>query len=271
MGKNILLPLLLNSEWDKAVKCVRADNDRARKWIVTQSFTGNISKTEILPIHQACSTADVQLNIIEVLALVHPDSLLLPESVTLRTPLHIAMRARVSDEIIAFLMKKCPKAISVMDAWGRIPLHYACSNAVPTVTINRLIWSCPESVGASDNSGWTPLHVASSLYETPDGVEAMLDACPEAVLLITSTGCSSYTIAKINTSSAKERVCEILTKVELEFLKMPVFLNIRAAEMRMQISEEKGGNEIFPTHDLRASKTSGVRKRVRSNSIRIVV
>jgi len=270
MGKNILLPLLLNSEWDKAVKCVRADNDRARKWIVTQSFTGNISKTDILPIHQACAIADVQFNIIEALALVHPDSLHLCESGTLRTPLHIAMRARVSDEIIAFLMKKCPKAISMMDALGRIPLHYACSNAVPTVTINRLIWSCPESVGASDNLGWTPLHVASSLYQTSDVVQTMLNACPEAVFLTTSKGSSSYTVAQVNPSSAKQMISEILTKVELEFLKMPAFLNIRAAEMRMQISEKKGGSKIC-TSDLRAKKTWGVRKRVRSNSIRGVV
>merc|ERR1719148_83165 len=221
MGKNILLPLLLNSEWDKAVKCVRADNDRARKWIVTQSFTGNINKTEILPIHQACSTADVQLCIIEALAIAYPDSLLLFESGTLRTPLHIAMRARVSDEVIAFLMKTCPKAISTMDSLGRVPLHYACSNAVPKVTINRLIWSCPESVGASDNLGWCPLHVAASLYQSPDVVQTMLNACPEAVFLKTSKGSSCFTVAQMNPSEARDKICEILMKVELEFLKMP--------------------------------------------------
>jgi len=269
MGKNILLPLLLNSEWDKAIICVREDNSRAKKWIASQSFTGSISKTDVLPIHQACSNADVKLKIIECLAQVYPESLLLVESGTHRTPLHIAMRARASDEVIAFLMKTCPEAVSMQDALGRIPLHYACSNQVSTVTIKSLIWSYPESVRASDNLGWTPLHVASSLYQTPDVVEVMLIACPEAVFMNTMKGSSSHTVAQINRSSAKERICEILTEVEEGFTKMPAFRNIKAAEKRMQQAEENN-TSCFTRSSVR-SKIWGVRKRVRSNSIRCVV
>jgi len=251
MSANILLPLLHNAEWDKAVKCVLADNSHANEWIVTQT------KTRVLPIHLACANSIVQVNIIEALALVHPDSLLLCESESLRTPLHIAIRARVSDEVIAFLMTKCPTAVSAQDSLGRIPLHYAGSNQVSTATINKLTYICPESVCASDNLGWTPLHVASSLYETPGGVEAMLDACPEAVFMSTNKGRSSYDVAQENTSSAKKRICELLTEMEENFQKKPLFRNIRTAAM--QIAEKKG------------TKSWGVRKQVRSNSIRFVV
>jgi len=270
MGKNVLLPLLINAEWKKAKKCVQADKSRARKWITAQSFTGNINKTEILPIHQACAISTVHLDIIEYLAFVYPESLLLCESGTLRTPLHVAMRARVSDRVIAFLMEKCPKAISTLDALGRIPLHYACSNQVSNVTVNRLIDVCPESVCASDNLGWTPLHVASSLYQTADVVEAMLCACPEAVCMRTNKGSSSIAVAQVNNSVAKDRICELLIEMEQRFQKMPAFRNIRAAEKRSVVAAENNKKStIFMA--MRSTKTWGVRKRVRSNSVRCLV
>jgi len=273
MGKNIIIPLLLNAQWGKAVRCVQDDNSRAKKWIVTQEFNGNI-KTNVLPIHLACSNSRVKINIIEALALVHPDSLLLCESRTLRTPLHIAMRARVSDEIIQVLIQKCPKAASIQDNLGRIPLHYACSNKISTDTINKLIDICPESVCAPDKLGWTPLAVASSLIETPDVVETMLNACPEAVLMMTDKGSSCYAVAKANPSRAKERIREILTEADLEFQKMPAFRNIRAAEARMMMTETKkknGCKKSLLSSLVRSTKIWGVRKRLRSNSIRCVV
>mmetsp|Transcript_13678 Transcript_13678/g.16100 ORF Transcript_13678/g.16100 Transcript_13678/m.16100 type:complete len:296 (+) Transcript_13678:173-1060(+) len=257
MSTNILLRLLLTAEWEKAVKCVLADNSQAKEWIVTQT------RTNVLPIHLACANSIVQVNIIEALALAHPDSLLLCESESLRNPLHIAIRARVSDEVVAFLMEKCPTAVTAQDSLGRIPLHYAGSNQVSTATINKLTHICPKSVCASDNLGWTPLHVASSLYETPDGVEAMLDACPEAVFMITNKGRSSYDVAQENRSSAKERICEILIEVEEDFQSMTEVRNIRAAEMH--IAEQKRDKSMIRIgRDFRNTKTRGVRNRVRS-------
>jgi len=276
--KNILLPLLHNAQWGKAVKCVEADNSWAKKWITTQSLIGDITKTNVLPIHLACSKSTVHVNIIECLAQVYPESLLLGESGTLRTPLHHAMRARVSDEVIAFLTEKCPEAVSMQDSLGRIPMHYACSNQISTATINKLIAICPESVCATDSLGWTPLAVASSLYQTPDVVDAMTTVCPEGVLMVTNKGSSCYDVAQANPSKARGRIREILTEVELGFTKMPAFRNMRAAEARMLKSEKikKSMNKKSMLSSqvgkmMRSSKTWGVRKRVRSNSIRCVV
>jgi len=273
MGKSIILQLLLNAQWVQAVRCIQADNSRAKKWILTQKFFGEL-KTNILPIHLACANSRVQINIIEALALVHPDSLLLCESGTHRTPLHIAIRARVSDEIIQVLLRTCPKAASVQDKLGRIPLHYACSNQISTDTINKLIDVCPESVCAPDKLGWTPLAVASSLIDTPDVVQTMLKVCPEAVLMMTNKGSSCFAVAKANPSRAKERIREILTEVDLDFQRMPAFRNIRAAETRMSKIENKkrnGNSKSLLASLVRSTKTWGVRKRVRANSIRCVV
>lgn len=267
MGKNNLLPLLVNAQWKAAIECIKLDQTQARKWITTQSFTGNLSKTEVLALHQACTISSVELDVVGQLCLAYPEALLLRETGTLRTPLHIAIRARVSDEVILFLMNKCREAIFAQDALGRIPLHYACSNQLSKITVHRLIEADTESVRACDNLGWTPLHVASSLYQTADVIEHMLCVCPEAVLAMTNKGSSTSTVANTNPSEAKEAILEIMAEVESNFLRMPAFMNIRAAETRMNNKK----NESVAYTMLRNTKTWGVRKRVRSNSIRCVV
>jgi len=271
MGKNILLPLLIDAQWSKALKIIADDQSVAKKWITTQSFTGSIYKTEILPIHQVCSTCSVQFDIVSSLANAYPGSLFRRESGTGRTPLHIAIRARVSDDVIALIIGKCPDSVELQDSLGRVPLHYACSNQIPKVTIDRLLEASPESIRATDNLGWTPLHVASSKYQSVDVVEDMLRVCPEGIFDVTSLGNRPVMTALSNLSDAKEPIIRSLELAEEKFQEMPAFKNIRAAEKRNAMSEKtKDANSVVYSA-IRNSQTWGIRKRVRSNSVRRVV
>ena len=73
------------------------------------------------------------------------------ESGTGRVPLHIAIRTRCSDEVIYFLLDRCPESARIQDILGRLPLHYAISNNVGMGLIERLVSQCPESSRAVDH------------------------------------------------------------------------------------------------------------------------
>lgn len=101
-------------------------------------------------------------------------------------------------------------------------------------------------------------------------MKTMVEACPEAVLLKTKIGTTTSDAARSNESDAKESILECLAEVLRKFQEMPAFQNIREAEKRNELLEEK--NKETPIHTaLRGSRTWGVRKRVRSNSVRCVV
>lgn len=267
MGKNSLVPLILSAQWEAVVECAKTDTEQARKWITAQSFTGNLSRTEILALHQACSISSVEVNAVKQICVAYPEALNQCETGTGRTPLHIAIRARVSNDVIYYLMRESPRSIFKQDALGRLPLHYACSNQLPQDVVRSLIESDPESVRAADNLGWTPLHVAASLYQSVDVVQYMLSACPEAVLALTNKGNSTAVVAATNPSIARESILEAMAEVENKFLKMPAFQNMRAAELRMKNKQKSP----LAYSMMRKTQTWGVRKRVRSNSIRCVV
>jgi len=266
MGKkNPLIELIFNSEWSKALKCLQEDGSYARKWNITQSFTGDLRPTEILPIHQACAKNDVEVPFLESLIFAYPESVDKRESGARRSILHIALRARVSDEVISFLLEKNPDGVLIQDSLGRVPLHYAFSNHASKATIEKLIKTSPDTIRAADNMGWTPLHVACSLYHSAEIVEAMIQLCPEAVMMVTRKGTSTVTCSKTNPSRARDLIMAHLVNEEQKFLKMPAFQNFREAEIRHEktttcFSRRRSSRKVW-----------GLRKRVRSNSVRRVV
>ena len=93
----------------------------------------------------------VTVQFMEALLFANPTSIRMRESGTGRVPLHIAIRARCSDEVIYFLMDKCPESTRIQDILGRLPLHYAISNNVGDELIGRLVHQCPESSRAVDH------------------------------------------------------------------------------------------------------------------------
>lgn len=101
-------------------------------------------------------------------------------------------------------------------------------------------------------------------------MKTMVLACPEAVLLRTKLMTGTSDAANSNQSDAREPILECLAEVEQKFFEMPAFRNIREAEKRMETFEQKSLSTPIYTR-LRNTRTWGVRKRVRSNSIRCVV
>jgi hypothetical protein len=265
VGTNPLIQLIVDNEWQKALDMIQANGLLARKWSTAQSFTGvDQRQTSILPIHQACAKQNVSIHFLESLNFAYPEGMLRQESGALRCPLHIAIRTRVSDEVLFYMLDKFPEVISVADSMGRIALHYACSNHASMELVNRLITMCPESVRAADNMGWTPLHVAASIGHRDEVVETMLGCSPEACVMVTRKGNTPLDVANRSETKAKDAIVEMLKKEETKFHKTPTFENMMAAYQRHL-------KFAMPKTTAPTSRVWGVRKRVRSNSVRRVV
>lgn len=263
VGNNPLVQFIADNEWQRARDAVQRNSALVKRWSVAQSFTGDLRPTEILPIHQACAKTDVSVHFIEALFFAYPESLLKREHGAWRLPLHIALRAHATDDVILFLLEKCPEAATIQDALGRVPLHYANSNSATSIVMDKLMEICPGSVRAADNMGWTPLHVASSLGHSAEIVRKMITISPEAVMMATTKGSSPITCADRNKYDDRELIISLLLKEEQKFQKMPAFQNMREAEKREKTTS------VFEKPSLKC--IWGVRKRVRSNSIRRVV
>lgn len=263
-GPNHLVQLIANNEWEKATRVLQTNSSYARKWSVAPSLTG-AAVSDILPIHQAASMPMVPVPFLEALLFANPTSIRMRESGTGRIPLHIAIRARCSDEVLIFLMERCPESTRIQDILGRLPLHYACSNNLPMHLIQRLISGCPESSRAVDHMGWTPLHVAAHKSTLVEIVQALVDCCPEAVLLRTFKGNTPVLCAETNKHSDKDLIINVLKVEEEKFHQLPAFLNFKEAELkekRFPGPRQRGPEGI---------RFLSVRKRVRSNSLRSVV
>jgi len=178
-GRNPLIQLIANSEWSKAKELVEENGNLVRKWTVAPSLTGGVHAADILPIHQACKMENVTVHFLECLLFAYPESIKKRESGFRRTPLHIAIRARVSDEVIFYLLNKFPDGASLQDVLGRVPLHYAISNHSSMEVIHNLIKACPPAACAADNLGWTPLHVAANTARSAEMVETLIHSGSE--------------------------------------------------------------------------------------------
>jgi len=233
-GKNYLVELIIASEWVTARELIRTHPNLAKKWSSSQGFSGDmLYSTDILPLHQACTKVDVQIDFLELLILAYPKSLLKCETANNRNLLHISVRCHLCDEIIAYLVDKNPDTLLSQDSHGRIPLHYACSNLASLATIKKLITTHPGTVSATDKVGWTPLHVASSQSPSLVIIETLLGFCPEAIVMLTANGISPMRCAEINNKSENKAVIiSHLANNEQRFHQLPIFENMRNAERR---------------------------------------
>jgi len=215
VGKNALIQLIANGEYETAQKqSEHKNNIELRRWSNVPSLGGSVAKNKVLPIHQACIKPEVPLSFIQFLVEKHPNSLVEVDTKDKRTPLHLAFISHASNEVIMFLLQKCPEAVTMQDNYNRVPLHYACSNQASFTVIQKLISLCPETVGATDKNFWTPLHVASELAITVDIIEMMLNEYPQAISLCTKIGNSPSALANENKFPAREMIKERLLEEE---------------------------------------------------------
>jgi len=233
IGRNALVKMIVEGEWEAARKTVEKGIEDVRLWSTAPGLGGNTNATDMLPIHQACAKLGAPLEFLKSIVNAYPDSVQMRDSTCLRTPLHFALMSHASNDIIYFLLEKCPDSTVAQDSFGRVPLHYAYSNHASMDVLKKLISTCPEAICATDRSRWTPLHVASSVSSSVEAVELMLDRYPEAITMITSKGYSALNIArKNNTSHARDLILACLIQEEQKVGKMPLFQNFIEAGRR---------------------------------------
>ena len=188
LGRNPLINLIANSEWLRAETIVEENGNLVRKWSVAPSLSGGVHACDILPFHYACKMEDVKVKFLESLLFAYPESIRKRESGFRRIPLHIAIRSRLPDDVILFLLNKYPEGAAIQDMLGRVPLHYAISNHSSIKVIHSLIKTCRSSACAADNLGWTPLHVAANTARSTEMVEILIQSGVETVVARTRKG-----------------------------------------------------------------------------------
>jgi len=237
VGRNTLIPIIANGEWEKAQKSITPNT--AAKWSIAPTLGNNLKPTEILPLHQACVISNVPLNIIKSLINAHPDSINKYDSCTRRTPLHLALANHSSEDVILYLLHTYPMAASAQDVYGRVPLHYGISNHSSMTVLKALIDACPQAVRATDQSCWTPFHVASSVSASLKLIELILEkqekdpdySCVKIVTMPNNKGNRPIDLAKeSNESKAKDFIVQRLLEEENKLYQTPVFQNLASSK-----------------------------------------
>eukprot|EP00551_Chaetoceros_affinis_P010082 CAMPEP_0203672412 /NCGR_PEP_ID=MMETSP0090-20130426/8393_1 /ASSEMBLY_ACC=CAM_ASM_001088 /TAXON_ID=426623 /ORGANISM="Chaetoceros affinis, Strain CCMP159" /LENGTH=263 /DNA_ID=CAMNT_0050537723 /DNA_START=40 /DNA_END=831 /DNA_ORIENTATION=+ len=262
LGRNPLINLIASNEWLRAKDLVEENGNLVRKWTVAPSLSGGVHAADILPIHQACKMEDLTIHFLEALIFAYPESLRKRETGFRRIPLHIAIRSRVPDEVIFYLLEKYPDGAAVQDVLGRVPLHYAISNHSSMEVITRLIKACRSAACAVDNLGWTPLHVAANAARSSEMVEALIESAVETVVARTRKGNTPLMCANMSEGPFKDLIVEMLRDEEQKFEMTAFFQNFRQAEQNANDPSDPAYN---------TSRFHGVRKLRRSNSFRLVV
>lgn len=263
LGRNPLIKLIANDEWQSAKELIEENGNVVKRWTVAPSLSGGVHASDILPIHQACKMDGVSTHFLEALLFAYPESIKKRESGFRRIPLHIAIRARLPDEVIMFLLEKFPAGAAVQDVLGRVPLHYAISNHASISVINLLIKACRSTVCAADNLGWTPLHVAANTARSTEMVEILIHSGVESVVARTRKGNTPLMCANMSEGPFRDLIIEILHDEEQKFENTAFFQNFREAERRAQ------NQQAIPTFG--KNRMFGVNKLKRSSSFRLVV
>lgn len=251
---------IVKSEWTQATSIIQSESELCQKWSISPSFFGYT--TDILPIHQACAMESVPLDFIVNLIVAYPEAATKIEQGQNRIPLHIAVKSRVSEEAIRFLIQSYPDGVRKMDLLGRIPLHYAVSNHLPTSIVRSLVEACPGSLGAVDNLDWTPLHVAAYVGASTDIVSFLVQSRPDIVATKNNAGWTPLRCAQESNTRNTDTIVAVLAVEEKKFQSSPIVMNFLEAEQKIKHTGIR---------NLNYDKFRGVRKQMTSTSLCAVV
>ncbi len=134
------------------------------------------------PLHIACSTDYVSLEVAQLLIDAFPESLLRGDNDG-RTPLHNLCKNKEIDdevdlEILKLLREKRPESVRHLTNIGDLPLHIAAMHQSPEFC-RSLIEAYPGSERISNGEGELPLHVACQ-YNNLDTGKYLLELYPES-------------------------------------------------------------------------------------------
>ena len=229
-----LQELIADRQWQRAINLIRGKGRLAQKKFKVPAFMHEWKgEAEIYPIHQACSSPTVPLELIDTLLFAYPDGINKTESNMKRNCLHIAVRAGVADEIIEYFLSEYPSLVYKSDEEGRIPLHYAISNGCSNEIVRKMVSICPRSICAPDVRGWTPMHVAVGRETDPDIIRFMVSACPEAVLLRTNAGSTLSKVMNLSPTSFSDLYSHIITEAQCEISNSASYKGYRRRTIKM--------------------------------------
>jgi hypothetical protein len=224
--------LVFDSRWKEATEYVKQNGRHAMKYRRSPQFMNINEDSLVLPIHVALTKADVTLEFLEALIFAYPNSLKKQDSVHRRGCLHIAVKSRVPDHIISYLLRMYPEGVTLQDSMGRVPLHYAVSNLRSLSLLSELIAACPRSIWAQDRVGWSPLHVAAGTLASSDIVKLFLSKSKEIITLTTTKGRTPMVVAKESDNQNKDEIINMLANAQKSLERLPTFQNMRDAERR---------------------------------------
>lgn len=171
------------------VACAGSGNGTfQRVHFLAEAFPGSVTRTDRAgrtPLHQLCYHNGYrnsnQLQTIEYIANKNPELLRWRDNAG-HTPLHLACIGQAGDEIIRFLVNKCPEALTISDETGvNTPLHLACDMPYPVLSILELLSVSETAVKARNGNGQTPLHLLSARGNSRDCLMVLLNAYPGLV------------------------------------------------------------------------------------------
>ncbi len=233
---NRLCRAIMDEEWQTAMALLKNDPSRARKTVVIHQFMGSFQTSTVLPLHLALINPNVPNELIQTLIHAYPDSVRKVETGYHRNCIHIALKARVSESTISYIIQLHPFACQEQDQLGRLPLHYAIHNQNSLALIKEVIHVYPAAVKSWDNLWWSPLHVACQALPDPELILHLLQISPETILMTTRKGSTALDIArgskaKANASGRKygADIIPILEDFDAMVHRLPVMQNYQDA------------------------------------------
>jgi len=143
------------------------------------------------PLHYYLSrTSNINLDIVEQLAVYSEELLLLTGDDTKCTPIHIIMHNKSIGDLydeVKCLVEINPDSLKANDKYDRTPLSVACLNRnITTRTVKLLLEACPESIHQRSSSNALPIHKLCEVKDMDDAVafdilKLLLETHPDLV------------------------------------------------------------------------------------------
>ena len=117
-----------------------------------------------LPLHYYLSRpVNVDLDIVKVLVMAYPESLVTADDEWPCYPIHVALyQSNVSNlqhEVLVYLLDQEPSSVRLLDGPGNTPLHLACGNNKVNLELFELLLNAwPDSIRMRNNSRYLPIH-----------------------------------------------------------------------------------------------------------------
>eukprot|EP00977_Amphora_coffeiformis_P013050 scaffold3339_cov174-Amphora_coffeaeformis.AAC.18 len=146
------------------------------------------------PLHQACRSKKVRLEVVELLLQHYPCAAQLAD-LSGYTPLHLAIRYGASIDVLAALQASSPTVIRVVTlSWHR-PLHIAALYNATLETVKWLVQKDPSAVRATGEDFSTVLHYAVAGNCHADVIRFLRDVRPVSLALTNEDDDTPYDVA----------------------------------------------------------------------------